>query len=268
METFMLELNKIYNMDTFEMLKKLDDDSVDLFVADPDYNVGIKYNDKSYKTDFDSYISAYISLASEAHRILKDTGNAVFINYDKNNSYLRVLYLDRAFYEVANYVWVYATNTGFSPNKLTTAHRSLLHARKTKDSVMYKENIAEAYKNPNDKRIRRLRKEGSKGRMPYSWKYFNQVKNVSKSKRGIDHHPCVIPDGLTSLFVKGMTSPGDTVVIPYAGSGSEIDVCRRLGRNFIAAELDPNYCEVIEKQLDKDYIEFEQGVGDDKDICL
>lgn len=253
----MLELDKVYNLDVFDMLKKIDDKSTDLFIADPDYNVGIKYNDRSYKTDFDSYISMYISLASEAHRILKDTGNAIFINYDKNNSYLRVLYLDRAFYEVANYVWVYATNTGFSPNKLTTAHRSLLHARKSKDSVMYKDDIAESYKNPNDRRIRRLMKDGSKGRMPYSWKYFNQVKNVSKTKRGIDHHPCVIPEGLTSLFIKGMTKPGDLVVIPYAGSGSEIEVCRKLKRHFLASELDSEYCEVIEKQLDEQQLNFE-----------
>jgi DNA modification methylase len=252
-----LELNKVYNIDVFDMLKQINDDSVDLFIADPDYNVGVKYNQKSYKTDFDTYISAYISLASEAHRVLKDTGHAVFVNYDKNNSYLRVLYLDRAFYEVANYVWVYATNTGFSPSKLTTAHRSILHARKSKNSIMYKDSIAEEYKNPNDKRIRKLIKEGSSGRMPYSWKYSNQVKNVSKIKKGIDHHPCVIPDEITTLFVKGMTKVGDVVVIPYAGSGSEISVVRRLGRQFISAEIDSSFCENIERQLDVEILTFE-----------
>ena len=256
----MLELNKVYNIDVFDMLKQVDDNSADLFIADPDYNVGIRYNKKSYKTDFDSYISAYISLASEACRILKDTGNAVFINYDKNNSYLRCLYLDRAFYEVVNYVWVYATNTGFSPNKLTTAHRSILHARKSKDSNMYKDNIAEKYKNPSDKRIRRLIKSGSKGRMPYSWRYCNQVKNVSKTNRGIEHHPCVIPDDITALFVKGMTKKADVVVIPYAGSGSEISVVRKLGRQFISAEVDSDFCEHIEKQLDVEILTFEERV--------
>jgi len=158
----MIELNKIYNMNTFEMLKQIDDESVDLMICDPDYNVGIKYNGKSYTTSFDKYISDYISLASEAHRILKPTGSAIFINYDKNNSYLRCMYLDRAFHEVVNYVWIYATNTGFSPNKLPTAHRSLLHARKSKSSVMYKDSIAENYKNPTDKRVRKLMKSGSK----------------------------------------------------------------------------------------------------------
>jgi len=254
----MLELNKIYNMDAFKMLKQIDDESIDLFLADPDYNVGVKYSGKSYKTDFDSYITGYIALATEAYRVLKPTGHALFINYDKNNTYLRVNFLDKAFYDVANYVWVYATNTGFSPNKLTTAHRSMLHARKSRDAVMYKDNIAEDYKNPDDKRIKRLIKQGSKGRMPYSWRYCNQVKNVTKKKENLSYHPCIIPDDISSLFINGMTGVGDLVVIPYAGSGSEIDICRRLKRNWISADLSKEYCEYIEKELNKQYIDFDK----------
>jgi len=258
----MLELNKIYNIDVFKMLKKIDDESVDLFLADPDYNVGVKYSGKSYKIDFDNYISKYISLASEACRVLKPTGHALFINYDRNNSYLRVMYLDKAFYDTANYVWVYFTNTGFSPNKLTTAHRSILHARKSKNSIMYKDSIAEEYKNPEDKRIKQLIRHGSKGRMPYSWKYCNQIKNVSKKKVGLSYHPCIIPDDISSLFIKGMTKIGDLVVIPYAGSGSEIDVCRKLDRQWISAELNKDYCEQIEKRLDNKILTFEELKND------
>jgi DNA modification methylase len=249
-------LNKVHNMDTFKMLKRIDDGCVDLFLADPDYNVGVKYGDKSYKLGFDDYISKYISLASEACRILKPTGHALFINYDRNNSYLRVMYLDKAFYDVASYAWVYFTNTGFSPNKLTTAHRSILHARKSKESVMYKDSIAEDYKNPDDKRIKQLIKQGSKGRMPYSWRYCNQTKNVTKRKKNLSYHPCIIPDDISSLFIKGMTKVGDLVVIPYAGSGSEINVCRKLKRNWISAELSKAYCEQIERQLDNQILTF------------
>lgn len=259
----MLELNKVYNMDAFDMLKQIDDDSVDLFIADPDYNVGVRYNNKSYKTTFDDYISKYISLASESHRILKDSGHAIFINYDKNNSYLRVMYLDRAFYEISNYVWAYPTNTGFSPNKLTTAHRSILHARKTNDSKMYKDHIAEDYRNPTDKRIKKLIKEGSKGRMPYSWRITNQVKNVSKIKNDLAHHPCVIPDDITALFIKGMTKQDDIVVIPYAGSGSELVVAKKLGRSFISSEIDSDFCERIERKLDTQILVFRGGDHED-----
>jgi len=92
--------------------------------------------------------------------------------------------------------------------------------------------------------------------MPYSWLYCNQVKNVSKTKTGIDYHPCVIPDDLTAIFVNGMTKPGETVVIPFAGSGSELIVVRKLGRNFISSEIDSDFCDRIEKRLDTQLIDL------------
>ena len=38
----MLELNKIYNMDCVDGLKLIDDNSVDLIVTSPPYNIGIE----------------------------------------------------------------------------------------------------------------------------------------------------------------------------------------------------------------------------------
>ena len=47
-----MEINKIYNMDCLEGLKQLDDNSVDLVVIDPPYNISIdewdKFDDKKY----------------------------------------------------------------------------------------------------------------------------------------------------------------------------------------------------------------------------
>ena len=51
--------------------------SVDVVYGDPDYNVGIKYNDKSYTKGFDEYIEWYIELAKESMRVLKKEGNII-----------------------------------------------------------------------------------------------------------------------------------------------------------------------------------------------
>ncbi|GAH03177.1 unnamed protein product, partial [marine sediment metagenome] len=151
--------------------------------------------------------------------------------------------------------WVYRSNIGHSPNRFTTAHRSILHARKTKNSVFYKDNVAEPYINQDDKRIKGRIESGSKGRAPYSWFYADLVKNVTKDKDLINH-PCVIPDKISALLIQSVTMPGDTVLILFAGSGSEIDVCRKLERNWISAELSKNYCERIQKQLDNQILVF------------
>jgi len=239
-------LNKVFLRDIMAVLKDLPDNCVDMVYGDPDYNVGVKYGEKTYTRNFDEYIQWYIELARESLRVLKDTGNMFFINYPKQNAYLRVTYLDQACHEVLDYAWVYNTNVGHSPKRFTTAHRSILHCRKTRDNNFYKDHVAEPYKNPTDKRIRSNLANGSKGRMPYDWLYFDLVKNVSCEKT---FHACQIPQALSELLVKSCTKPKDVVLILFGGSGAEIEVCKNLGRHFISAEIDPKYHKVIMDRL-------------------
>lgn len=245
-------LDQIFLKDVFDVLKELPDKSVDMVYGDPDYNVGVKYGDRSYTRTFDEYIDWYISLAKESLRVLKDSGNLFLINYPKQNSYLRVKYLDSACYEVSDYAWVYNTNVGHTPKRFTTAHRSILHCRKTEDSKFYKDNVAVPYQNPTDRRILRNLANGSKGRMPYDWLYFNLVKNVSKEKT---FHACQIPQQLSEFLIKSCTMPEDTVLVLFGGSGSEIEVCKVLNRHFISVEVDEKYHRMIVDRLNKGKIE-------------
>lgn len=245
-------LNKVFFGDIMELLRQLPDKSVDLVYSDPDYNVGIKYGDRSYTVDFNKYIDWYIELSKESLRVLKDNGNMFLINYPKQNAHLRARFLDEACYEVLEYVWVYNSNIGHSPKRFTTAHRSILHCRKTKENKFFKENVAVPYQNPQDKRIKQNIANGSPGRMPYDWFYFDLVKNVSKQKT---FHACQIPQAMSELLIKATTLPSDTVLIHFGGSGSEIDVCKQLERNFISAEIDKKYYDMILARLEAGGIE-------------
>jgi DNA modification methylase len=239
-------LNQVFLMDVFDLLKMLPDNSIDMVYGDPDYNVGVKYGDKNYKKEFDDYIEWYIKLAKESLRVLKDTGNMFLINYPKQNAYLRVKYLDGACYEVLDYVWAYNTNVGHTPKRFTTAHRSILHCRKTENNNFYKDNVAVPYLNPTDKRIKSNLANGSKGRMPYDWLYFDLVKNVSKEKT---FHACQIPQNLAELLIKSCTIPEDIVLVLFGGSGSELEVCKVNNRQFISAEIDGKYHKMILDRL-------------------
>jgi DNA modification methylase len=145
-------------------------------------------------------------------------------------------------YEVLDYVWIYNTNVGHSPKRLTTAHRSILHCRKTSNNRFYKDQIAVPYQNPTDRRIKQNLAQGSRGRMPYDWVYYDLVKNVSREKT---FHACQIPQKLSEMLILGCTQPEDTVFVLFGGSGSEIEVCQQLGRQFISAEIDPKYHTMI-----------------------
>ncbi len=238
--------NKVFNEDVLQVLKKLPDGSLDMVYGDPDYNVGINYAGKKYTTKWSEYIGWYIELTKESMRVLKPTGNLFMLNYPKQNAYLRVKYLDAHAYDVQDYVWTYNTNVGHSPKRFTTAHRSILHATKSKDNHFYKDNVAQPYLNPTDKRILQRISEGHKGRMPYSWFYFDLVKNVSKDKT---FHACQIPLPLVEMLIKSCTQNNDDVFILFGGSGSEIVLCKNLKRNFISCEIHPDYYQMILNRL-------------------
>lgn len=238
--------NRVFNTDVMEILKGLPDNSIDMVYGDPDYNVGINYAGKRYTQKWEDYINWYIDLARESMRVLKPTGNLFFLNYPKQNAYLRVKYLDQAAHDVFEYVWVYNTNVGHSPRKFTTAHRSILHAVKTKNNNFYKDQVAQPYQNPTDKRIKQRITQGHKGRMPYSWLYYDLVKNVSKDKT---FHACQIPLSLVELLIKASTKENDDVFILFGGSGSEVILCKELKRNFITCEIHVDYYKMILDRL-------------------
>ena len=246
MNKAIIPLNQVFNEDVTLTLERLPDSSVDMIFGDPDYNVGINYNGAKYTQKWEDYINWYIELTRNCMRVLKDDGNLFMLNYPKQNAYLRVKYLDDVAYAVNEYVWIYNTNVGHSPRKFTTAHRTILHATKSKNNKFYKDNVAEPYQNPNDKRIKQNIANGSKGRMPYSWHYFELVKNVSKEKT---FHACQLPRELVEILIKAATNEGDIVQILFGGSGSEILLCKELGRNFISSEIHKPYYDLILDRL-------------------
>lgn len=242
----MLEFNKLYNEDVLTILKQLPDNSIDMVYGDPDYNVGINYNGANYTQKWNDYIDWYCELNTQCMRVLKQTGNLFMINYPKQNAYLRVKCLDNIACEVHDYAWVYNSNVGHSPRRFTTAHRSILHATKSKENAFFKDNVAVPYQNPTDKRIAARIAAGNKGRMPYSWFYFDLVKNVSKDKT---FHACQIPKGLAEMLIRSCTNEGDSIFILFGGSGGEIVLCEELKRNWISCELHFPYFEMINERI-------------------
>ena len=240
--------NQIIQADVIQTLKQLPERCIDLIYGDPDYNIGIKYNGRSYTASWNQYIQWYIDLARESLRVLQDDSNLYLINYPKQNAHLRVKFLDQHAYDVHEYVWVYNTNVGHSSRRFTTAHRSILHAVKSGRNKFYKEQVAQPYQNPEDPRIQERIRQGSAGRMPYSWLKFNLVKNVSRQKAD---HPCQIPEGLSELLIKSGTKPGDSVFILFGGSGSETALAKKLGLTWLTGELQPYYCEIIAERLSR-----------------
>jgi len=66
---------------------------------------------------------------------------------------------------------------------------------------------------------------------------------------------------LTEMLIKAATKPKDIVFVLFGGSGAEIDVCKNLNRQFISAEIDKKYCDIINDRLAKGFIDQKYRLG-------
>lgn len=66
-------------------------------------------------------------------------------------------------------------------------------------------------------------------------------------------HPTQKPLDLMKWLVSTYSDRNDTILEPFAGSGSTVVAAAELGRNVIAIEQSPEYCEIIVKRLENGY---------------
>ena len=63
-------------------------------------------------------------------------------------------------------------------------------------------------------------------------------------------HFATFPEELVRPCILAGSRPGDTVLDPFAGSGTTGAVAAQEGRDFIGIEINPDYCEIIRQRLD------------------
>lgn len=66
-------------------------------------------------------------------------------------------------------------------------------------------------------------------------------------------HPTQKPLKLMRWMIRRLTAPGDTVLDPFAGSGTTLVACALEGRKCIGVEIDPGHCETIRRRIDEVY---------------
>ena len=234
----MVELNKIYNMDCLEYLKKIPDNFVDLIVTDPPYNVSqknnIKYKKFNIVKNFGDWDFGFdpLPVLKELKRVLKPKGQIyvfcatkqipIYINFfEENCNFINLMVwsktnpaprLSKTNWVFANEYIVYAINEKGKPSEATfnyAKHREMFNLFVT-SSLQSKERLK-----VNNKAV----------------------------------HPTQKPLSILRRLIEVSSKEGDVVLDCFMGVGSTAVACKELGRNFIGCELSKKYFQLSNQRL-------------------
>lgn len=82
--------------------------------------------------------------------------------------------------------------------------------------------------------------------------YTKQIWNIpipNKSDLAFGEHTAIMPEEIVKRCVKLFSFVGDTVLDPFAGSGTTLKVAKQLERKYIGYEIMSNYKQIIEKKI-------------------
>lgn len=227
----------LLNGDCVEMMRFLNDNSVDLVVTDPPYDIkntkaGKSHLQKSLNSYNDELTDAaitggfdYDAVFEQLIRICK-TGNFYFwCNKAQLPIYLKYFVIDRR-YSFDLIKWVKTNPIPAYHNKYVSDTEYCIYIRKggqcmpansTDGSTLY-----QAPLNVKDKKL------------------YN--------------HPTIKPIDILQRLIRNSSRPGDTILDPFMGSGSTGVAAKLLGRDFIGIELDETYYNTALKRIDETVI--------------
>ncbi len=233
--------------DAISEMKKIADNSIDLIVADPPYNLGKDYGNDSDSKDFNDYISFTKEWTAEAKRILKPTGTMyVFMGF-KFISYLYQILEKEQRLLFNNWIcWHYTQGIGkkkgFSPR-----HDDILMFTKTKNFTFNLDDIKipqKFYRSVNNMR----------GANPGDVWEFSHVHYCNENRQ---NHPTQKPEGLIERLILASSNVNDLVLDPFSGSGTTLRVSQQLQRHCIGIEINEMYVEQTKERLSKEFNGFD-----------
>ena len=220
---------KLYNDDCLNVLKEIDDNSVDFILTDPPYNIA---RDNNFHTmgrkgiDFGEWdkgfdLFSYIDLLP---RVCTKNANVVIFNSWTNLG------------EIAKY----AESKGFVIKDMLRWEKSNPMPRNRDRRFVVDYEVAVWLTMPKAKWAFNRQSE------TYDRPLFKGSLVSGNEKTA---HTTQKPIWLMKEILQVLSNEGDTVLDPFMGSGSTGVACKELNRNFIGVELDKQYFDIATKRI-------------------
>ena len=282
-----LPLNKIILGDAVEKLKKLPNDSCDVIIIDPPYNIGKNFGNNLDKRELKEYIAWCKEWINESIRVMKPTGTMFIYGFSEILAYLSVeIPINKRWL-----IWHYTNKNVASLNFWQRSHEAIICAWKDKP-IFNRDDVREPYtENFLNGAAGKVRK-GTAGRFSSSGKetvynahaggalprdvikipalaggagmnerwficktcksrVFKPRELKNHSKHDVIKHPTQKPLELSKkLVMSAMPKKNGVVLVPFVGTGSECVAAKELGQSYIGFEINPDYIKLAKKYLE------------------
>ncbi|MED0876571.1 site-specific DNA-methyltransferase [Bacillus mobilis] len=235
-------LNKIYNENCLEGMKRIPDKSIDMILCDLPYG--------TTRNKWDSIIPLD-QMWKQYNRIIKDNGAIILTAQTPFDKVLGASNL-----KLLRYEWIWKKSNG-------TGH---LNAKKM--PLKNHENILVFYKKlpiynpqftegtPYKSISKKARNSSNYGKqrdgittINGGYRYPLSVQKFNYDKEKL--HPTQKPVALFEYLIKTYTNEGETVLDNCMGSGTTAIACMNTNRNFIGFELDEDYWRLANERIEQ-----------------
>ena len=253
----------VINGDCIAGMRAMDADSTDIVICDPPYNIGKDFGcgAKKDKQDMSEYLAWCDEWIAECIRILKPNGTLYIYGFSEILAFIRV----RITINVKWVVWHYTNKVTPSLNFWQRTHESILCCSKGKPHFN-RDDVREPYtdtflKNAagkvrkatkgrfSDGKRETVYKAHANGALPRDVIKISALAGGAGKKERVNH-PTQKPLALCEKLIKAAKNGEDTLlVVPFAGSGSELVAAKRENINFIGFEINGEYVALCNERL-------------------
>ena len=234
---------KLYQGDCIEVMKDIEDGSVDLILTDPPYG--------TTACKWDSVIP-FEPMWEQLNRIIKPNGAICLFGSEPFSSALRMSNIKNFKYD---WIWDKRIPSGmsyarFQPMRQTENISVFCNGKTVYNPQMVKRDkpIKKGGNKYSPSAPIQACKEGKDFKKTYEYKNPINLIVFDKIRKG-SLHPTQKPVPLLEYLIRTYTNEGETVLDFTMGSGSTGVACVNTNRRFIGIELDENYFKIAENRI-------------------
>ena len=241
---------RVRAVDNLKFLREMSDESVQLVVTSPPYNIGKRYERKS---TLEVCVRAQAAVIAECVRVLNPRGS---LCWQVGNHVIdggEIFPLDMELYHVFRdhglklrnrIIWHFEHGL-HGTRRLSGRYEAILWFTKRDDYVFNLDPIRVPSKYPKKKHF----KGPKRGQLSCNPLGKNPgdvwtIPNVKSNHVEKTDHPCQFPVELIERLVLALTEPGDVVLDPYFGVGSSVIAALMHGRQGYGCDVVKSYVEI------------------------